>query len=251
MTPTSTTVPASQNPESALTEFDAGYYGWRVVLAACLGVMAGFGSLFVYTFTVFVKPLGTTFGWSREAVSSRLRPRRHHARPRLSAARPLARPLRTSPHHPPVHGRLHLRHRLAFSAAPRHMAVLRHLHRARSRRQWRRASGLFALHLHLVPAPLGYGPCLRDGGCRLGRDDSPRVRASHHQPRWMARCLSFPRRSCAAARLAAQLASTFAIAAARALAPLPLNIPASPGSRACVPMPSGSSLRYCSSAPSA
>src|SRR5262249_10767671 len=45
------------------------YYGWRVVLAACLGVMAGFGSLFVYTFTVFVKPLGGEFGWNRESVS--------------------------------------------------------------------------------------------------------------------------------------------------------------------------------------
>ena len=53
-----------------LTEFDAGYYGWRVVVAACLGVMAGFGSLFVYTFSVFVKPLGAEFGWSREAISS-------------------------------------------------------------------------------------------------------------------------------------------------------------------------------------
>src|SRR5690348_13741065 len=31
--------------------------------------MAGFGSLFVYTFSVFVKPLGAEFGWSREAVS--------------------------------------------------------------------------------------------------------------------------------------------------------------------------------------
>lgn len=45
------------------------YYGWRVVLAACLGVMAGFGSLFVYTFSVFVKPLAAEFGWSREAIS--------------------------------------------------------------------------------------------------------------------------------------------------------------------------------------
>jgi MFS family permease len=45
------------------------YYGWRVVLAACLGVMAGFGSLFVYTFAVFVKPLSADFGWSREAIS--------------------------------------------------------------------------------------------------------------------------------------------------------------------------------------
>jgi len=50
-------------------EFDLGYYGWRVVLAACLGVMAGFGSLFVYTFSVFVKPLAAEFGWSREAIS--------------------------------------------------------------------------------------------------------------------------------------------------------------------------------------
>jgi MFS family permease len=39
------------------------------VLVACLGVMAGFGSLFVYTFAVFVKPLGAEFGWSREAIS--------------------------------------------------------------------------------------------------------------------------------------------------------------------------------------
>src|SRR5262245_29463662 len=53
-----------------LTESDVSYYGWRVVLAACLGVMAGFGSLFVYTFSVFVKPLAATFGWSREAIST-------------------------------------------------------------------------------------------------------------------------------------------------------------------------------------
>jgi len=50
-------------------ELDARYYGWRVVLAACLGVMGGFGSLFVYTFSVFVKPLGVVFGWNRESVS--------------------------------------------------------------------------------------------------------------------------------------------------------------------------------------
>ena len=54
---------------TVLTEFDLGYYGWRVVLAACLGVMAGFGSLFVYTFAVFVKPLGAEFHWNRESVS--------------------------------------------------------------------------------------------------------------------------------------------------------------------------------------
>lgn len=57
-----------QEPSNG-SEFDANYYGWRVALAACFGVMAGFGSLFVYTFSVFVKPLGAEFGWSREAIS--------------------------------------------------------------------------------------------------------------------------------------------------------------------------------------
>jgi MFS family permease len=64
------TVPKTVLPAAALTEFNLRYYGWRVVLAACFGVMAGFGSLFVYTFAVFVKPLGAQFGWSREAISS-------------------------------------------------------------------------------------------------------------------------------------------------------------------------------------
>jgi MFS family permease len=54
---------------SGQSESNLSYYGWRVVFAACLGVMAGFGSLFVYTFTVFVKPLGAAFGWNRESVS--------------------------------------------------------------------------------------------------------------------------------------------------------------------------------------
>jgi MFS family permease len=62
-------VSQSAEPGPVLTEYDLGYYGWRVVLAACLGVMAGFGSLFVYTFAVFVKPLSLEFGWSRAAIS--------------------------------------------------------------------------------------------------------------------------------------------------------------------------------------
>jgi MFS family permease len=56
-------------PATRLRESDRGYYGWRVVAAASLGVMVGFGSLFVYTFGVFMKPLGAEFGWSREAIS--------------------------------------------------------------------------------------------------------------------------------------------------------------------------------------
>lgn len=56
--------------QAQLGESDLRYYGWRVALAANLGVMAGFGSLFVYTFSVFLKPLSAQFGWSREAVSA-------------------------------------------------------------------------------------------------------------------------------------------------------------------------------------
>ena len=39
-------------------------------MAACLGVMAGFGSIFDYTFSVLVKPLAAEFDWNRETVSS-------------------------------------------------------------------------------------------------------------------------------------------------------------------------------------
>ena len=35
---------------------------WLVVLAAFFGVMAGFGSLFVFTFGVFLKPVSAEFG---------------------------------------------------------------------------------------------------------------------------------------------------------------------------------------------
>jgi len=41
--------------------------GWLVVLAAFFGVMAGFGSLVVFTFSVLLKPISAEFGWSREA----------------------------------------------------------------------------------------------------------------------------------------------------------------------------------------
>jgi len=44
--------------------------GWLVVLAAYCGAMVGFGSLLVFTFGVFLKPLGGAFGWSRESIST-------------------------------------------------------------------------------------------------------------------------------------------------------------------------------------
>ena len=44
--------------------------GWRIVMAAYFGVMVSFGSLLVFSFGTFLKPLSVTFGWSREAVSA-------------------------------------------------------------------------------------------------------------------------------------------------------------------------------------
>jgi MFS family permease len=46
------------------------YEGWRVVAASSAGVFVGFGSLLVYTFAIFLKPLSEEFSWSREAVSA-------------------------------------------------------------------------------------------------------------------------------------------------------------------------------------
>ena len=44
--------------------------GWLVVLAAYFGAMVSFGSLLVFTFGTFIKPLSTEFGWSRESISA-------------------------------------------------------------------------------------------------------------------------------------------------------------------------------------
>ncbi len=44
--------------------------GWLVVVAAYCGAMVSFGSLLVFTFSIFLKPLSGAFGWSRESVSA-------------------------------------------------------------------------------------------------------------------------------------------------------------------------------------
>ncbi|MEP6717437.1 MAG: MFS transporter [Terriglobia bacterium] len=43
---------------------------WRVVIAAYFGVMVSFGSLLVFSFGTFIKPLTAEFGWTREATSA-------------------------------------------------------------------------------------------------------------------------------------------------------------------------------------
>jgi MFS family permease len=44
------------------------YEGWRVAAASSVGVL--FASFFFLSFAVFLKPLSTEFGWTREAVSA-------------------------------------------------------------------------------------------------------------------------------------------------------------------------------------
>lgn len=52
------------------TNATEGAAAWRVVLAAYCGVSVSFGSLLVFTFSIFLKPLTTAFSWSRESVST-------------------------------------------------------------------------------------------------------------------------------------------------------------------------------------
>ena len=61
----------SGNSTQVLTEVRTRIYqGWLVVAAAFCGVMVSFGSLLVFTFGIFVKPLSNEFGWSRESIST-------------------------------------------------------------------------------------------------------------------------------------------------------------------------------------
>jgi MFS family permease len=51
-------------------ETDLGYEGWRVAIAASVGVFVSFASLLVYTFGILLKPVAEEFSWSRESVSA-------------------------------------------------------------------------------------------------------------------------------------------------------------------------------------
>lgn len=58
-------------PAPARHEEDSvGYTGWRVILAAFVGVGVSFAPMVPYTFSLFVVPLHSAFGWNREAISN-------------------------------------------------------------------------------------------------------------------------------------------------------------------------------------
>ena len=45
------------------------FYGWWVVMASVVGMIVSQGPVLVFTFGIFMKPLGAEFGWSRSQVS--------------------------------------------------------------------------------------------------------------------------------------------------------------------------------------
>jgi len=45
------------------------YSGWRIVLACHICVLVGFAAVFIYSFTLMVKPMQHEFGWNREQIS--------------------------------------------------------------------------------------------------------------------------------------------------------------------------------------
>lgn len=56
-------------PSSISTESSPSYSGWKVVLAAFVGVMVSFAAMVPFTFSLFLTPLQDAFGWKREAIS--------------------------------------------------------------------------------------------------------------------------------------------------------------------------------------
>ena len=161
----------SAEPDLGLSEDNYSYYGWRVVLAACFGVMAGFGSLFVYTFAVFVKPLGAQFGWNREAISLGF----GLAAMTVGLCSPILGRLidRFGPR------RIILPCMTVFGCAVASLALLHF-----GLWQFYRASGICAIDFHLVSATIGNGPGFRNGGsgprghdpARCSTDDCESVR---------------------------------------------------------------------------
>jgi MFS family permease len=63
VTPVVDTVPVGHEEDSL------GYRGWRIILAAFVGVGVSFAPMVPFTFSLFVVPLQSAFGWNREAIS--------------------------------------------------------------------------------------------------------------------------------------------------------------------------------------
>ena len=188
------------------TEFDLGYYGWRVVLAACLGRDGGIRLAVRLYLLCFCETAGCAIRLESRSHLERLRNRRRYAGGVLPAARPLDRSPWPSPHHSYLHDDLRMRHWLVLAVALRIVAVLRDLLRVGCSGERCSSSGLFAFHFYVVSTTFGDRAGLCDGWSGLGRHDFTRHRPIDHQPVRMARSLCVTRWSGIVTRLAPQLA---------------------------------------------
>lgn len=57
-------------PPLEIAEGSWHYPGWRVAIASSFACMAGFGSILIYSFGAFIKPLSVEFGWSRQTIAT-------------------------------------------------------------------------------------------------------------------------------------------------------------------------------------
>jgi MFS family permease len=62
--------PTLEHAPARHEEDSLGYAGWRVILAAFVGVGVSFAPMVPFTFSLFVVPLQSAFGWNREAISN-------------------------------------------------------------------------------------------------------------------------------------------------------------------------------------
>jgi MFS family permease len=64
-----TPMPQPKNTPPSVDESSPGYPGWRVAAVCHIGVLTGFATVFIYSFSFMVKPLGQEFGWDREQIA--------------------------------------------------------------------------------------------------------------------------------------------------------------------------------------
>src|SRR3984885_7484024 len=57
-------VPSARSAETRLS-----YRGWRVAAVCHIGVLTGFATVFIYSFSFMVQPLQREFGWDREQIA--------------------------------------------------------------------------------------------------------------------------------------------------------------------------------------
>jgi len=59
----------SAHAQDPLAESRPGYPGWRVAAVCHIGVLTGFATIFIYSFSFMVEPWQREFGWNREQIA--------------------------------------------------------------------------------------------------------------------------------------------------------------------------------------